>query len=135
MGRSGREKAADAERRRTTDSGPPPDLVLEPTSDEWKGTVVFLHGLGDTGRGWRDVCETLQEEGLGCIRFVLPTAERRPVTCNRGAVMPAWHDEMACDDLADETCAGIHDSNRRITRLIAEERGLLVEEGDTAPKV
>ena len=49
-----------------------PTVVLEPKGDH-TATVIFLHGLGDTGHGWKDVGEMLQPS-LPHIRWVFPTA-------------------------------------------------------------
>ena len=48
-----------------------------------KYTVIFLHGLGDTGRGFVDM---FTNYGV-CpknVRIVLPTAPVNEVTCNKG---------------------------------------------------
>lgn len=49
-----------------------PTIVLEPKGSH-TATVIFLHGLGDTGNGWKDVGEMLQPT-LPHIRWVFPTA-------------------------------------------------------------
>ncbi|CAD7929711.1 unnamed protein product [Amoebophrya sp. A25] len=61
--------------------------------------VIFGHGLGDSPRGWADVCAYWSRE-LPNVQFVLPAAPMRPVTLNGGAEMPAWYDLPAHSELA-----------------------------------
>lgn len=53
------------------------------------GTVIFLHGLGDTGYGWLKIMEILHKQ-TPHIKYILPSAPSRPVTINGGMSMPAW---------------------------------------------
>jgi len=55
-----------------TSSSPKP-LVLAPKEKPQKGTVIFLHGLGDTGYGWEDAMSWIQQE-LKSVKFILPRA-------------------------------------------------------------
>jgi hypothetical protein len=49
-------------------------LVLPPIDKKkHSASVIWMHGLGDTGEGWRDVMEILQENNPH-IKFILPTA-------------------------------------------------------------
>jgi len=50
--------------------------------------VLWLHGLGDTGNGWRGAFKALGSD----VTFEHPTAPRRSVTCNGGATMTSWFD-------------------------------------------
>lgn len=46
-------------------------------------TVIFSHGLGDTGNGWAFSVENWRRKGvLNEVKFVLPHAPQRPITCN-----------------------------------------------------
>lgn len=50
--------------------------------------VIFLHGLGDSGRGWAGV-----ERQMGLeLGWTFPTAPTAPVTCNGGMRMTSWMD-------------------------------------------
>ena len=44
-------------------------------------TVIFLHGLGDTGQQWS---VSLGNLGLDHVKFLCPTAPSQPVTLNGG---------------------------------------------------
>lgn len=57
-----------------------PALGAVPTA-----TLIFAHGLGDTGAGWYDVAQMLSARpGLRHFRFVLPNAPIQVVTLNFG---------------------------------------------------
>ena len=58
-------------------------------------TLIFLHGLGDTGHGWAEAMNSIRPAYL---KVVCPTARSIPVTLNSGMVMPAWYDilNMVC---------------------------------------
>lgn len=54
-------------------------------------TVIFLHGLGDSGSGIAPIGQALTSSAssqLSHVKFVFPTAPIRPVTMNGGAQMP-----------------------------------------------
>ena len=60
-------------------------------------TVIFLHGLGDTGHGWAPVMRMLSRT-FPFIKWILPTAPHRHVTLNMGTRMPAWYDILSLDE-------------------------------------
>lgn len=97
------------------------------TGAEPVGTVIWMHGLGDSGWGHFDVVRMLGTLELPPIRYILPHAPVRAVTINNGMAMPAWYD-IAMNDIArmpDER--GIRESQAAIERFIARERGRGVE--------
>ena len=57
-------------------------------------TLIFLHGLGDTGHGWAAAMNTVRPDFL---KIVCPTAPTIPVTLNMGMHMPAWYDIFTLD--------------------------------------
>ncbi|CAI4035049.1 hypothetical protein SMKI_12G1870 [Saccharomyces mikatae IFO 1815] len=63
-------------------------------------TIIFLHGLGDTGSGWGFLAQYLQQRDsatFGQTNFVFPNAPEIHVTANGGALMPAWFDILEWD--------------------------------------
>ncbi|KAG0461509.1 hypothetical protein HPP92_021806, partial [Vanilla planifolia] len=54
-----------------------------------QATIVWLHGLGDTGSSWSQVFETLP---LPNIKWICPTAPVRPVSVFGGFPSTAWFD-------------------------------------------
>lgn len=61
-------------------------IVLNPPSGIVPtATLIFAHGLGDSGAGWYDVAQMLSARpGLRHFRFVLPNAPVVPVSLNFG---------------------------------------------------
>lgn len=64
-------------------------IISYPALSRHTGTVIMLHGLGDTGNGWSPVAPEL---GMDHIRWVFPTAPTRPISVNMGMSMPGWFD-------------------------------------------
>ena len=58
--------------------------VIKPKA-EHKDTVIFLHGLGDTGHGWSAGFERIREPNL---KYIFQTATVMPVSHNGGFLMP-----------------------------------------------
>ncbi|MFO1284861.1 MAG: alpha/beta fold hydrolase [Burkholderiales bacterium] len=98
-----------------------PQVVVD-TAPDPKASVIWLHGLGDTGHGWSQVVPELGLPTSLAVRFVFPHAPSMPVTINGGLVMPAWYDirSEALNERAD--LDGVRASAQRIEALIAQER-------------
>jgi len=55
-------------------------------------TVIFVHGLGDSGQGWEPVAQMFKKDPeLNHVKWILPHAPSKPVTANFGMVMPSWY--------------------------------------------
>ncbi|EJF62227.1 Phospholipase/carboxylesterase [Dichomitus squalens LYAD-421 SS1] len=84
-------------------------------------TVIFVHGLGDTGAGWQPVAEMLaRDPQLQHVKWVLPHAPIQPVTANGGMRMPSWFDIYEFGSInarEDETgmLQTVHSLNQLIT--------------------
>jgi len=98
-------------------SKPLPPIQIPATSMH-KGSVIFLHGLGDTGNGWADVAEILNQQAKH-LKFILPTAPSRPVTINGGMIMPAWYDIRLNGPRED--VKGLQEAHEIIIDLIEKE--------------
>lgn len=97
-----------------------PYIETNPVS-EIKATVIWLHGLGDSGHGFAPIVPELRlPDALG-VRFVFPHAPERPVTINGGMRMRAWYDikSMDFDKRADLT--GVRESAEQVEQLIEAE--------------
>eukprot|EP01060_Flectonema_neradi_P038457 TRINITY_DN806_c0_g1_i1.p1 TRINITY_DN806_c0_g1~~TRINITY_DN806_c0_g1_i1.p1 ORF type:complete len:258 (+),score=56.84 TRINITY_DN806_c0_g1_i1:71-775(+) len=94
------------------------DIILPPPGGKHTATMIFMHGLGDTGAGWSD----LLDGRLPGVKVVLPTAPTMPVSLNQGYEMPAWYDIVGLDSRSNEECVGIEESSDRILELIKKER-------------
>ena len=55
--------------------------VIVSPSGKHTATLIFLHGLGDTGHGW---ASSLAEVRQSHVKIVCPTANTIPVTLNSG---------------------------------------------------
>jgi lysophospholipase-2 len=71
-------------------------IVLPPASGSAPtATLIFAHGLGDSGAGWYDVAQMLSRRpALKHVRFVLPNAPVQPVSLNMGMKVGG---SVACD--------------------------------------
>ncbi|KAJ1722744.1 hypothetical protein LPJ53_002881 [Coemansia erecta] len=84
-------------------------------------TIIFIHGLGDSGYGWKPVAETLSPH-LPHVKFVLPNAPEEPVTLNGGFRMPSWYDIRSLNKIAnDEDETGMNASMVKINQVIRAE--------------
>lgn len=69
-----------------------PPLVFPPAVRH-TATVIFVHGLGDTGHGWAPAVENWRMRSkLDEVKFILPHAPQIPITANMGMRMPGWYD-------------------------------------------
>ncbi|CCK71295.1 palmitoyl-(protein) hydrolase KNAG_0G02370 [Huiozyma naganishii CBS 8797] len=61
-------------------------------------TLIFMHGLGDTGEGWGFLATQLREmPEFQSMDFVFPTAPITPITANGGVPMTGWFDLLEWD--------------------------------------
>ena len=68
----------------------PKPIIIAPT-EKHTATVIWIHGLGDTGNGWHQTIALLSKS-MGYIKWILPTASKRKITCNNGHIMNGWYD-------------------------------------------
>lgn len=95
-------------------------VVVEPQARH-SATVIWLHGLGDTGEGWMDVGPQLQMK-LPFVRFLFPTAPTQPVTVNMGISMPSWFDINSLEpELFKLNPKGLKESAEYVRSLMKEE--------------
>lgn len=70
--------------------------VLEAKNGKPSASVIFLHGLGDTSDGWKEIAEMAQHSQPH-VRWVLPEAPNQFVTINQ-CKMPSWYDIVSLED-------------------------------------
>ncbi|AEO65072.1 uncharacterized protein THITE_2111664 [Thermothielavioides terrestris NRRL 8126] len=101
--------------------------LLFPATARHTATVIFIHGLGDTGHGWAGAVENWRRrQRLDEVKFILPHAPAIPITCNWGVRMPGWYDIHAIDGNPEslrrnEDEAGILLSQAYFHELIQQE--------------
>jgi phospholipase/carboxylesterase len=98
-----------------------PAVVVD-TAPDPDASVIWMHGLGDSGHGWSQAVPELALPAGLAVRFVFPHAPAMPVTINQGYVMPAWYDLRAADLQRLPDLAGVRASRDRIEALVAAER-------------
>ncbi|RRS07396.1 carboxylesterase [Pseudoalteromonas sp. J010] len=94
------------------------EFVAHPAAGEHKASIIWLHGLGDSGNGFLPIAPELNlPDELG-VQFIFPHAPEQPVTINGGMVMRAWYDikSFDLDKRADEQ--GVRDSSAQVEALI-----------------
>ncbi|THH31924.1 hypothetical protein EUX98_g2292 [Antrodiella citrinella] len=85
-------------------------------------TVIFVHGLGDSGHGWKPVVEMLaREPALHHVKWVLPNAPMMSVTGNMGATMPSWFDIFSFGTFSPEDEPGMLKTSHSLNQLISAE--------------
>ncbi|CAH8575733.1 unnamed protein product [Schistosoma turkestanicum] len=81
-------------------------------------TLIFLHGLGDTGHGWSDA---LKEYVPDYFKIICPHANSIPVTLNGGMCMPSWYDIYALSENAKQDEAGIKEASIELGKFVDAE--------------
>jgi len=84
-------------------------------------SIIVLHGLGADGNDFVPICDELELDAVGAVRFVLPHAPTRKVTINAGYVMRAWYDILGTELVRVEDEAGLRASQLEVQALIARE--------------
>ncbi|XP_047331526.1 acyl-protein thioesterase 2-like [Impatiens glandulifera] len=89
--------------------------VVKPKAKH-QATIVWLHGIGDTGSSCSQMLETLP---LPNIKWICPTAPTRPVAMFCGFPCNAWFDVSEFDDPDD--LEGLDGSAAHIANLLSAE--------------
>ncbi|RDB17778.1 Acyl-protein thioesterase 1 [Hypsizygus marmoreus] len=101
----------------------PYDFITIPPRDEHTATVIWLHGLGDTGRGMQYFAEIISKQpGFGHIKWILPHAHRMTVTGGGGTSMNSWFDCLSFDiPNRTEDEPGLYRAVEKINNMISME--------------
>lgn len=95
--------------------------VSVPAKSTHRATVIWMHGLGDSGDGFAPIVPALNlPDELG-IKFLFPHAPVRPVTVNGGMEMRAWYDIYSMSLERKIDVAGVEASCQYIRQLIDDE--------------
>jgi len=100
---------------------PAEPLVISAREDH-SATIVFLHGLGDSGLGWKPLADLFSaNNALRHIKWILPHAPTIRITASKSA-MPAWYDiptfDMNSTNVDEE---GIFRAMQSITSIVDAE--------------
>ena len=55
-------------------------------------SLIFIHGLGDSANGLKDLFYPGNSIVPANCKIILPTAPKRQVTINNGEIMTSWYD-------------------------------------------
>ena len=88
---------------------------------EHKATVIWLHGLGDSGEGFAPIAPHLALPDELDVKFLFPHAPIQAVTINNGMEMRAWYDIKSLDLDKRADAKGVQQSAQRISALIDEQ--------------
>eukprot|EP01010_Urceolus_cornutus_P001027 NODE_1541_length_859_cov_279.520988_g1195_i0.p1 GENE.NODE_1541_length_859_cov_279.520988_g1195_i0~~NODE_1541_length_859_cov_279.520988_g1195_i0.p1 ORF type:complete len:259 (+),score=73.49 NODE_1541_length_859_cov_279.520988_g1195_i0:62-778(+) len=94
--------------------------ILAPTA-EHTATLIWLHGLGDTGASWLELFRTQLADRLPHVKCIFPTAPVRPITINGGMAMNAWFDIFGMSPNSQEDSTAIRASAANLHKLIRSE--------------
>ena len=86
-----------------------------------KATIIWLHGLGDSGNGFAPIAPELKLDPSLGVKFIFPHAPVRPVTINNGMKMRAWYDIKSMDMESRADLDGVVESSHAVKRLIDNE--------------
>lgn len=95
-------------------------IEVDPVA-KYRGTVLWLHGLGADGQDFLGIINMLglpEDHGL---RFVFPSAPVRPITVNGGMMMRGWYDILDVRFNQKEDEEGIRLSSQWIADLLQRE--------------
>ncbi|KAG8865416.1 hypothetical protein FRB96_000306 [Tulasnella sp. 330] len=104
--------------------------IIVPPRAAHTSTIIFLHGLGDTGEGWKPDVEMLAPNFPG-TKWILPHARIIPVTINMQMEMSAWFDIASLTDFDNEDEKGLLSGVQAINEIITAE----VDAGTPANKI
>ncbi|KAH9875200.1 hypothetical protein J1614_004691 [Plenodomus biglobosus] len=108
--------------------------LVVPALKRHTATVIFAHGLGDSGAGWIFLAENWRRRSkFEEVSFIFPNAPNIPITLNMGMKMPGWYDlkSLSTLDDRDEDEEGIRQSRDYFHSLIDQE----VEKGIPANRI
>ncbi|HEX6136484.1 MAG TPA: dienelactone hydrolase family protein [Casimicrobiaceae bacterium] len=97
-----------------------PAIEIE-TAPDPDAAVIWMHGLGDDGRGWSDVVPALALPRQLAVRFIFPHAPVMAVTINNGMQMRAWYDIRQANVNERADVEGVRRSQAHVEALLARE--------------
>lgn len=104
-------------------------LTVNPKSGNHLSSLIFAHGLGDTGEGWKDFALYLQQlPAFRNLRIILPHAPVLPLVTHGGYPLPAWYNIYSAGPFprvrtpeSKEDVVGFMESVGSIKQLVDDE--------------
>jgi len=105
------------------------DAITIETGADPNASVIWMHGLGDDGKGWSEVVPALNLPQSLAVRFIFPHAPVMAVTINNGMRMRAWYDIRQANLSERADLDGVRTSQAQVEALIAQEvaRGIAAQ--------
>ena len=97
------------------------DIILTPKNIETKSTLIFLHGLGDTGDGYIGVFNSSEKPIPETMKVILPTAPLSSVTLNNDQEMRSWFNIKNFKSEEDISKEEFLNNSNRIINIINRE--------------
>jgi len=88
------------------------------------GTIIWMHGLGDSHQGFSGLFQQIQSEIPG-IKVILPDAPNMPITCNGGAKMRGWYDITSIDGRRVSGEGGLKEASKAVIELLDKETQII----------
>lgn len=80
-----------------------PALRISSKTETPSAAVIFIHGLGDSGKGWKSISDVARQSSeFDHVNFVFPHAPTIPLTVRGGALMSAWFDIFQFGGVGDK---------------------------------
>src|SRR5436190_19106780 len=97
------------------------DAIEIETAPGPDAAVIWMHGLGDDGKGWSEVVPALNLPKSLAIRFIFPHAPIIADTINNGTRMRAWYDIRQANLNERADVEGVRQSQAHVEALVARE--------------
>lgn len=97
------------------------DIIMTPT-EGYDSVLIWLHGLGDSALGYKDVFTPEYRPIPNRMKVILLTAPKAAVTMNGGMVMTSWYDIKSLDKTKDNVEeSDVHTNAYRVMKVIDNE--------------
>ncbi|KAE8746425.1 hypothetical protein FOCC_FOCC006920, partial [Frankliniella occidentalis] len=98
-----------------------PLQIIKEEGKECTGTVIFLHGSGDTGHGVFSWVKSLHKFSFPHIRVLFPTAPLLPFTPNCGMPSNVWFDRLKLSPDAPEHIETTDATAKELVNIVNNE--------------
>ncbi|EFC42197.1 predicted protein [Naegleria gruberi] len=97
-------------------------IEIPATAGKHDATIIFMHGLGDSGSGWSDVFKKIKKMSseFDCVKVILPNASEQFVSLTQMS-MPSWYDLLSLSIDGAEDVASMDKCFNNVTTLIERE--------------
>ncbi|XP_050431441.1 acyl-protein thioesterase 2-like isoform X2 [Adelges cooleyi] len=92
-------------------------FVVAPTRKH-TATIIFMHGLGETGEKWSKILSKLTKPN---VKVICPNAKKLPLTLNKGFPTAAWFDIHHLDEHTPEDESSILRAMDNLHGIIDQE--------------